>query len=93
MSCPRNQTWPLGHFVARVAHDRVRQGAFARSVRPHQRVDLALADGQVDPLEDLLVGHVDMQVFDHQCLGVMLPVGMFHHITHWNLLHSFHKSC
>ena len=42
--------------VGRVAHQRVGEGRLARAVRAHDRVDLALADGQVDPLEDLVVG-------------------------------------
>ena len=44
----------LGDLVARVAGDDVGQRALAGAVRPHQRVDLALVDGQVDALEDLL---------------------------------------
>ena len=39
--------------VGRVAHQRVGEGRLAGAVRAHDRVDLALADGQVDALEDL----------------------------------------
>ena len=42
--------------VGRVAHQRVGEGRLARAVGAHDRVDLALADGQVDPLEDLVLG-------------------------------------
>ena len=42
--------------VGRVAHQGVGEGRLARAVGAHDRVDLALADGQVDPLEDLVVG-------------------------------------
>ena len=45
--------------VGRVAHQRVGEGRLARAVRAHDRVDLALADGQVDPLQDLVVGGGD----------------------------------
>ena len=42
--------------VRGVAHQRVGQGGLARAVGAHDGVDLALADGQVDPLEDLVIG-------------------------------------
>ena len=56
----------LGHLVVRVARQGVAQGALARAVGAHQGVDLALADRQVDPLEDLLAADGDMQVLDRQ---------------------------
>ncbi len=42
-----------------MAHQGVGEGRLARAVRAHDRVDLALADGQVDPLEDLVIGGGD----------------------------------
>ena len=45
--------------VGRVAHQRVGEGRLARAVRAHDRVDLALADRQVDALEDLVLGAGD----------------------------------
>ena len=42
--------------VGRVAHEGVRQSRLARAVGAHDGVDFALADGQVDPLEDLVIG-------------------------------------
>ena len=39
-----------GDVVLRVTGDRVRQGRLARTVRAHDRVRLAAADRQVDPL-------------------------------------------
>ena len=45
--------------VGRVAHQGVGEGRLARAVGAHDRVDLALADGQVDPLEDLVLGRGD----------------------------------
>ena len=43
-----------GHDVLGMTHERVREGALARAVRPHQRMDLALRNLEVDPFEDLL---------------------------------------
>jgi hypothetical protein len=42
--------------VGRVAHQGVGQRRLAGAVGAHDGVDLALADGQVDPLEDLVIG-------------------------------------
>ena len=52
----------LGHLHPGVAHDRVGQRRLAGAVGAHQGVDLALGDGQVDALEDLLLGGADVQV-------------------------------
>ena len=59
----------LGHLVVRVAHQGVAQGALARAVRAHQGVDLALAEREVDPLEDLLAVDGDVQVVDRKNLA------------------------
>jgi hypothetical protein len=60
-----------GHDVGRVAHEGVGERRLARPVGAHDRVDLALADRQVDPLEDLLVGMAerrDVQATDDEVL-------------------------
>ena len=62
----------LGDLVVRVAHQGVAQGALARAVGPHQGVDLALADREVDPLEDLLAVDGDVQVVDLRTLLISL---------------------
>ena len=54
------------HLVAGPAHDDVRQRGLAGAVRAHDGVDLARADGEVDPLEDLLAGHAGPQALDLQ---------------------------
>jgi len=54
----------LGHLEVGVTHDCVGERRLAGAVGAHQRVDLALADGQVDALEDLLVVGLDMEVAD-----------------------------
>ena len=65
----------LDDVVLRVAGDRVGEGGLAGAVRPHDRVDLALVDDEVDAAEDLagaLVGlDVDVQVLDleHRHVG------------------------
>ena len=52
----------LGHLERRVAHDRVGERRLAGAVGPHQRVDLALLDVEVEALEDLLVLGAHVQV-------------------------------
>ena len=52
----------LGHLEGRVAHDRVGEGRLAGAVGPHQRVDLALLDVEVEAAEDLLVLDAHVQV-------------------------------
>ena len=47
-----------------MAHDRVRERRLAGAVGPHQGVDLALADGQVEAAQDLLVAGADVKVSD-----------------------------
>ena len=54
---------PPGDLVGRVAHERVGERRLAGAVRPHDRVHLVLAHGQVDTLDDLgavLQGHVQV---------------------------------
>ena len=63
---PVQQDIAPGDLVVRVAGDGVGQRALAGAVRPHQRVHFALADGQVDALQDRLAFDGDVQVFDHE---------------------------
>ena len=55
MSSPPKSIEPSVTSSDGVAHDRVGERRLAGAVRPHQRVDLALADLEVEALEDLLV--------------------------------------
>ena len=55
MSRPFQMTSPPLIDVGRVAHQGVGEGRLARAVGAHDRVDLALADRQVDALEDLVL--------------------------------------
>ena len=59
MSRPCQMDLAALDHVGRVAHQRVGEGRLARAVGAHDRVDLALADGQVDALEDLVLGRGD----------------------------------
>ena len=74
MSRPFQMTSPACDHVGRVAHQRVGEGRLARAVGAHDRVDLALADGQVDPLEDLVLGVGDRR--DAQAADDQLLVGV-----------------
>ena len=56
MSRPFQMDLAARDHVRRVAHQRVGERRLARAVGAHDRVDLALADGQVDALQDLVVG-------------------------------------
>ena len=60
---------PAGDLVGRVAEQGVGQGRLARAVGAHEGVELALADDQVDPAQDLgaVDGHV--QVLDLEKRG------------------------
>ena len=52
----------LRNLVTGVAHDGEAEGALARTVRPHQRVDLAPAYLQTDTLEDRLLADADVKI-------------------------------
>src|SRR3546814_3545535 len=52
------------HLVAGPAHDDVGQRGLAGAVRAHDGVDLAGADGEVDPLEDLSTGDAGPKAAD-----------------------------
>ena len=74
-----------GHDVRRMAGERVGERGLARAVGPHDRVDLAAADREVDALEDLVLAvrdGRDAQTADDEVLvgglghGVLrLPAG------------------
>ena len=69
--------------VRRVAHQRVRERGLARAVGAHDRVDLALADGEVDPLEDLAVGlggRRDAEAADDE---LAIGGGVGHEVAPW----------
>src|SRR6185503_11257699 len=55
-----------GDSIARVAHKRIGQRALATAVRPHNRVNRARLDRQVQAFEDLFVLNIHAQVFDDQ---------------------------
>src|SRR5205085_301935 len=58
--------------VRRPSHDDVRQRRLAAPVRAHDRVDLALPDDQIDPLQDLLALDLDAQPADLERRGSRL---------------------
>jgi hypothetical protein len=58
------QDLALGDLEVGVAHDRVGERGLAGAVRAHQRVHLARVDGQVEPLEDLLLAGPYVEVPD-----------------------------
>src|SRR6185312_3584655 len=61
----------FGHLEVRVAHHGVGERRLARAVRPHQGVDLALADGEVEALEDLFLAGADVEVANFElCHGL-----------------------
>ena len=64
---------PCGHLVGIPAGEDVRQGALARPVRAHHRVDLAVWDHQADPVEDLAGADRHVQVLDAQHQRRLLP--------------------
>ncbi len=71
MSRPFQMTSPRLDHVGGVTHQRVGEGRLAGAVGSHDGVDLALADGQVDPLQDLTVGsggRRDAQAADDELL-------------------------
>src|SRR5205085_4671727 len=57
---------PVRDLEVRVPHDHVREGRLAGPVRTHQRMDLALADDQVEAAEDLLLPRPDAKVLNLQ---------------------------
>ena len=59
---PAKQDLALGHLEPRMTHDRVGERRLARAVRAHQRVNLALVDGQIHAPEDLLLTGADVKV-------------------------------
>ena len=64
MSSPLKRIEPSVTSSVGLAHDHVGQRRLARAVGAHERVDLALAHGEVEPAQDLLVAGADVQVLD-----------------------------
>ena len=62
MSSPLKMIVPSVTSQRRVAHDHVGERRLAGAVGPHQGVDLALLDVEVEPVEDLLVLDAHVQV-------------------------------
>ncbi len=54
----------VGDLVGRVSHDRVRERRLAGAVGPHQRVQFAVAHGEVDTAQDLAILGAHVQVAD-----------------------------
>ena len=78
MSRPFQMTSPVCDLVGRVAHQRVGEGRLARPVAAHDRVDLALANGEVDAAQDLALAVRDrhhVQVADDQLAIVVCLAG------------------
>src|SRR5579875_1814950 len=57
---------PCGHLVGFATGEDVGQGALARPVRTHHRVDLAVGDLQADSVENLTVTDRNVQAVDTQ---------------------------
>ena len=66
------QHLPAEHLVAGATHHHGRQGGLAGAVGAHDRVHLAGADGEVDPVQDLLAPHRSNEPLDLQ--SVLLHV-------------------
>ena len=62
----------LRDLVAVAAGQGISQRALARTVRPHDRMDLTCVDGQVQALQNGLVGDVDVKIpdFEHRFRSV-----------------------
>ncbi len=55
---------PAGDHVLRVAGQHARERALAGPVRPHDGVDFARLDVEIDAIEDLLVLGLDLKILD-----------------------------
>ena len=73
MLSPCQVMFPASTLVLGVAKQGVGQARLARAVRAHQGVDLALGNGQRQPLEDLALPGADFEVGDHQLVGHEAP--------------------
>src|SRR6185503_5787463 len=52
----------LGYLVRRMARENFSEGRFARTIRTHDGVDLALLDGEIDPLKNGIAINSRMQI-------------------------------
>ena len=57
---------PARDLVAGVGEEGLGQRGLAGAVRPHERVDFALADGQGHAAEDLGVGDPDVEILEFE---------------------------
>jgi hypothetical protein len=69
-SCPSSRAFPPGHLVLRMAHQGIREGALARTVRAHQRRELPAPKREVDSFQDLLARDLGMKVDDLEGVGL-----------------------
>jgi len=53
-----------GYLVGRVPGEDLGEGAFAAAIAPHQGVDFASADGEVDTMKDRLIFDLGMEITD-----------------------------
>ena len=61
---------PPRHLIGGVAGDGIAEGGFARAVRAKEDMGFIRADGKVDPVEDFLFAHLNVQVADGQQFSV-----------------------
>ena len=57
---------PGEHRVCRVAGEHLRQRALARAIRSHERVHFAIANREIDTLEDLVARNGDPKALDFE---------------------------
>src|SRR5882762_2785500 len=69
--------------VAGVSHQGVREGRLARAVGAHDRVDLALVDGEGDAFEDLLALDARPQVSNLEISQLFLRSPYLHMCSRW----------
>ena len=65
-SLPSKSDLALGHLVGVAAGEDAGQRALAGAVGPHDGVDLAGVDREVDAAEDFLVVHAGVQILDFE---------------------------
>src|SRR5262245_7532347 len=62
----------FGDLVRRMARERLRQRAFARTVRPHDRVDLSSFDRKIESPQNLIAANRDVQIANLQHYQTLL---------------------
>ena len=72
---PLEENSAAGHGIGGVAGNGIAQGGFAGTVGTHEHVGLVPAQGQIDAVENFLLIHIDVKIFNlQQCI-------FFHWIT------------